>query len=322
MTRWLKPGRAGAAPAGASDRPVRDGTQALSLHIGLNGVDPNAYAGWSGELCACEADARVLAAAASRQGFAARILLTQRATRRAVLGQVRQAARRLEAGGFFWISFSGHGGQVPDRNGDELDKLDETWCLHDGQLIDDELTTELAGFRRGVRVLVTTDCCHGGTVVRAPRSGATRATRVRMMPPSVAQRTYAAHRAFYDRLQRRSGWQAAPADPDAALARVAALSPTTPPPTSFGAAVILLAGCQDNQSVEETDEHGLFTERLLRVWNDGRFLGGYRKFHSVLKAAMPATQTPKLSTLGECGRFLAERPLRVGHAAAGRSERA
>ena len=67
----------------------------LSLHIGLNGVDPHAYAGWSGDLCACEADARALAAAASRQGFAARTLLTQRATRRAVLQQVRRAAGLL-----------------------------------------------------------------------------------------------------------------------------------------------------------------------------------------------------------------------------------
>ena len=37
-------------------------TRAQSLHIGLNSVNPRHYAGWSGELMACEADARDMAA--------------------------------------------------------------------------------------------------------------------------------------------------------------------------------------------------------------------------------------------------------------------
>jgi hypothetical protein len=36
----------------------------------------------------------------------------------------------------------------------EADKLDETWCLYDGQLIDDELYLELGKFATGVRILV------------------------------------------------------------------------------------------------------------------------------------------------------------------------
>src|SRR5262245_3686593 len=125
----MKRKRSTSTRAPKRDRPVRDGPQAMSLHVGLNSVDPHAYAGWTGELCAGEADALALAKVASRQGFATSTLLTRRATRQLVLQQVRRAADRLEDGGFFWISYSGHGGQVPDRNGDELDKLDETWCL-------------------------------------------------------------------------------------------------------------------------------------------------------------------------------------------------
>ena len=34
----------------------------------------------------------------------------------------------------------------------ESDKLDETWCLYDGQLIDDELYMELGKFVTGVRI--------------------------------------------------------------------------------------------------------------------------------------------------------------------------
>ena len=44
----------------ATSRP-----KALSLHIGLNAVDPKAYAGWSGPLAACEFDANDMAALAT-----------------------------------------------------------------------------------------------------------------------------------------------------------------------------------------------------------------------------------------------------------------
>ena len=36
--------------------------RAMSLHIGLNAVDPKHYGGWSGPLAACEFDANDLAA--------------------------------------------------------------------------------------------------------------------------------------------------------------------------------------------------------------------------------------------------------------------
>ena len=102
------------------------------------------------------------------------------------------------------LTYSGHGGQVPDVSGEEADKLDETWCLYDSQLIDDELYMELGKFAAGVRILVLSDSCHSGTVVRAgpPAVGALPPElRSKMMPPSVGMRTYEAHKAFYDKLQ-------------------------------------------------------------------------------------------------------------------------
>ena len=53
-----------------------------------------------------------------------------------------------------------------DVTGEEADKRDETWCLFDSQLIDDELYFELAKFASGVRILVLSDSCHSGTVTR------------------------------------------------------------------------------------------------------------------------------------------------------------
>ena len=58
-------------------------------------------------------------------------LLDEKATAASVLEGIRNAARELKAGDLFLIQYSGHGGQVPDRNGDEADGLDETWCLYD-----------------------------------------------------------------------------------------------------------------------------------------------------------------------------------------------
>ena len=62
---------------------------------------------------------------------------------------MRAAAKALSAGDLFFLTYSGHGGQVPDVTGDEADKQDETWCLFDGQLIDDELYFELSRFASG-----------------------------------------------------------------------------------------------------------------------------------------------------------------------------
>ena len=51
----------------------------ISLHVGLNRVDPIHYTGWKGELAACENDARDMETIARSQGFVAQSLLTKAA---------------------------------------------------------------------------------------------------------------------------------------------------------------------------------------------------------------------------------------------------
>jgi hypothetical protein len=126
-------GAAAAATAVTAAKPAK----ALSLHLGLNSVSPAAYDGWDGPLAACEFDAHDMAALAKTKGMTPTVLLTKKATRAALLAAMRKAAKALKAGDLFFMSYSGHGGQMPDTNGDEPDKKDETWCLFDGQLIDD-----------------------------------------------------------------------------------------------------------------------------------------------------------------------------------------
>ena len=283
----------------------------VSLHIGLNTVSPDAYAGWDGPLAACEFDANDMLALAKAKGMQPTVLLTKKATRANVLAGMRGAVKALQASDLFFMSYSGHGGQVPDVSGEEDDRKDETWCLFDGQLIDDELYFELSKFAAGVRILVLSDSCHSGTVTRAPPAPVTiPGQRPKLMPASVAMRTYRDHQAFYDKLQQAVAKAAGKAtvDPDTALATVAASGRLTAIVKDFKPAAVLISGCQDNQTAMDGDHNGAFTEQLLRVWNQGAFSGGYGSFHARIKAGLPPTQSPNLFALGKAGTFLAQTP--------------
>jgi hypothetical protein len=48
----------------------------VSLQIGVNAVDPGAYAGWTGDLNACEADAESMQEIAAGREYSTTILLT------------------------------------------------------------------------------------------------------------------------------------------------------------------------------------------------------------------------------------------------------
>jgi len=205
---------------------------------------------------------------------------------------------------------------VPDVSGEESDKLDETWCLYDGQLIDDELYLELGKFATGVRILVLSDSCHSGTVVRAgpPAIGIVAPElRSKMMPPSVGMRTYEAHKAFYDKLQMdvANAEAGEKVDPDEVLAGLAVSTRLTKIAKRFKARAILISGCQDNQSSYDGQHNGAFTGRLLTVWNRGNFDGNYATFHAHIKSGMPAIQTPNLFTMGPVATFLKQKPFSV-----------
>jgi len=259
-----------------------------ALTIGLNAVDPRHYQGWSGELNACEADAQDIAEIAKSKKFSVKKLLTKAATRAKVTSEILKTAKALTKGDIFMLTYSGHGGQVPDLNNDEPDAQDETWCLYDGELVDDELYGHLGKFAQGVRIVVFSDSCHSGTVVKmAYYQGTTAArgsglsaqqVRYRFMPPDVALRTYQANKIFYDKILR---------DKKIKDTREAVKAP-----------VLLISGCQDNQLSADGDFNGLFTSQLLRVWKNGAFKGDYRKFHREILRRMPPDQTPNFFRVG------------------------
>ncbi len=271
------------------------GATGISLHVGLNAVDPEHYQGWDGQLGGCENDANDMVALASSRGFETTAILTADGTAEAVSGAISAAAARLTAGDIFFLTYSGHGGQVPDAGSDEDDHLDETWVLFDRQMIDDELWALYATFQPGVRIVVLSDSCHSGTVTREVRyqetylphtasvgaAGEAKPDQIKTknLPYDIERKTYMANRALYNGIQ-------------------SSLPPGGAKKSEIGADILLISGCADNQLSGDTPANGIFTGNLLRVWENGTFEGSYRELHAQLSNLMPASQSPNYYRVG------------------------
>jgi metacaspase-1 len=283
---------------------VHEMAKGIAINIGLNSVDPAHYDGWDGQLNACEADAEDMRKIARSEGLDVQsFLLTKDATADAVTQAIQGAGQELSEGDLLFLTYSGHGGQVPDTNGDEPDARDETWVLYDRQLVDDELYAMWAGFDPGVRIFVLSDSCHSGTVTRAMYEETLipmtvergfvedSSVRTKDLPLNVQDATYRQHQDQYDEIQR--------ANPSAEDADIAA-------------GLILISGCQDNQLSLDGVKNGLFTSKLLEVWNKGNYTGGHRRFRKSIAELMPPTQTPNFFRVGDVPRsFVRQRPLTV-----------
>ncbi len=193
-------------------------------------------------LSGCVKDARTWGAALNQLGFDVTYLLDGQATREAIV----TAVARLVAAGApdapLVLRYSGHGTQVPDEDGDEVDGFDEAFVpvdYHLGRLLlDDDLAGLLRALKPGVSISLFMDCCHSGTNSRfAPLVGArsTATDRVRFLPPSAA--LVEAHRTF------RAGLPAS---------RSGAAEESLP-------GVVHFAACQDNEFAWESAGQGDFT---------------------------------------------------------------
>ena len=173
------------------------------------------------------------------------------------------------------------------NNPPEPDGKDETWCLYDRMLVDDELARCWSSFSAGVRILLISDSCHSATIARtlellsAVRSAAVRDASLADLPligcpfpggnaiqgyrvlpdlfPTQAERSFPE---IYKDVQDRG-----PGSEDVAIA----------------ATVLSLSACQDDETAGDGAQHGVFTQALLDVWGSGGFRGTYRQFFSAIK---------------------------------------
>jgi hypothetical protein len=117
-----------------------------------------------------------------------RVVIDERATRKGILDRLKWLLDGAIPGDELVFHYSGHGSQVRDRNGDELnDKLDEILCPHDlnwdNPLTDDILASMIGKLNKKVNFTMICDSCHSGTMTRG-RIGNPHAEKPRfIMPP-------------------------------------------------------------------------------------------------------------------------------------------
>lgn len=123
--------------------------------------------------------AAVRRALVERAGFAEEritVLLDEQATRAAILEAFEELARDAGPDDVLLFYFAGHGSQLPDDDGDELDGLDETLLPYDvlaageaepRDVRDDDLRRAIAAANEATEhVVLIFDCCSAGTNTR------------------------------------------------------------------------------------------------------------------------------------------------------------
>lgn len=264
----------------------------VALTIGINQIDPGHY-GTSGKLSGCEPDAKAVAEMAKALGFArTETLLTRDATRAKVQEAVTRIAGELEPGDLFLLHYSGHGSQMPDTVGstEEDDQLDETWCLYDAEMLDDELRRLWTFFKKDVRVIIISDSCHSGSVSKGDlEESASRdldggaAVVPRELPKEDRDFTYRNNQAAYDNLQR-------------------AVNQNIPGADELIATIVLLAACRDDETAKDDGQHGVFTRAMLGVHRQGKFRQDNYTYMQLIRdiaAQIPANyeQHPRMTAL-------------------------
>ena len=139
----------------------------IGITAGLTHVDPNCYEGWDGAGPAtegCGVDATDFANVLRGSGFETLLLLDHDVTWKNLSCCIAEAAE-LGAGDLFVLMVSGHGGQdLYFNHQTEQIEVHESWCLWDGEVLDNDIIRAFAQFAAGVRIVVVNDQCHAGGI--------------------------------------------------------------------------------------------------------------------------------------------------------------
>lgn len=144
-------------------------------------------------------DVPLIKQALLNQGFLEEDIITltnDQATKQGIITALETLQAQLEPGDIVVIHYSGHGQQIFDDNGDEIDAKDEALVPYDAwvkythnyhgenHLRDDELNTIIAKIRNALgkngQLLMLLDSCHSGS---ATRGGVTRGGEATFAPP-------------------------------------------------------------------------------------------------------------------------------------------
>lgn len=147
-----------------------------ALFIGIN------YFGTESELKGCINDVRNIKSFLEEQYKIDEVMVltddqtsdkSKMPTRDNILKGFKWLTQGAKSGDSLIMHYSGHGGSVKDKDGDEEDGNDETLCPVDyasaGQILDDEIHEVLVkGIPQGVRLTAIMDCCHSQSILDLP----------------------------------------------------------------------------------------------------------------------------------------------------------
>ena len=149
----------------------------FAVLIGIN------YVGTSSELNGCVNDANHLKSfLITKCGYLPENIfmladdgVNQRPTRQNILNSFNLMINKATNEQFteLWLSYSGHGSYITDKNGDEKDGKDEVLCPVDyntaGMIVDDLIYSDfVCKLPKTATLFSLMDCCHSGTVFDLP----------------------------------------------------------------------------------------------------------------------------------------------------------
>ncbi|HEX2207739.1 MAG TPA: caspase family protein [Longimicrobium sp.] len=292
--------------------------RAVSIHIGVN--QPGGRACTQPVLMTSEEAAWRMAALASQAGYESlQVLRGRAATRFAVHNALTGAAGMLETGDNLLVTFSGHGGQLNDAR--DAEPNDESWCLFDGQLVDDKLAGYWRLFEPGVRIVVISDSCFSGGMNRngdedevsfqaddggrRPRGGEEEVPGARGWRGDAeddGRRSRNGGDSWDGSARLHDGGDSSSPAPaqgtgNGAAPAVSCITEAARDANAIHATVLMLTASSETRPAID----GLFTRALLQTWNDGAFRKSYCELHaevSALVAQDSPRQEPQIFILG------------------------
>ena len=228
-----------------------------------------------------------------------RLLTDERATTARITQHLAWLVGDATPGDVLVFHYSGHGAQVRDRHGDELDDgLDEIICPYDldwdDPFTDDDLHEIIKDVPAGANLTVVLDCCHSGTGLREIfRPPVPLRAKCLLPPPDIRHRANPLIEDLGEN-RRLTMTRAATALP---IRRFAA--------RTAAAGAILIAGCRADQVSADAwidgDYHGALTYFLWKAATQLRFSAPYAELIKRVRALLRENryeQVPQLEGPG------------------------
>lgn len=234
-----------------------------AILIGVNRVFLDHYGG-ENELNGPQKDIQTMTNICTNLGVNPNILFGRNSVSNNVVNAISESARNASPGKMILIYYSGHGTQFP-AGLDEEDGLNESWCLPDRCMIDNEINYLLSLYSEDVKVLLISDSCHSGTIPRKMKSTATfdfkevyneyNFSRNKEIANEDINRTYVNNKIFYDNIIKE-------------------FENNNP----LKASILYLGACRDDQKAKDGIYNSVFTNALNSVWDYGNFSSDYISF--------------------------------------------